>query len=1233
MSIETRSNSALLKRAEQLKRWQESDTCRRSGEHRSTIKAKVQFTDGCVFLAACAASDKEEVRRLLARGADIDTANVDGLTALHQACIDDNLEMVEFLVERGADVNRGDNEGWTPLHATASCGFLSIAKYLLEHKCNVAAVNNDGELAIDISESDEMEELLQNEIDTRSIDCDASRVVEECMMFEDATKWVESDKFGDVPHQKTGATSLHVAAAKGYIKVIGLLLECNAPINIQDYDGWTPLHAAAHWSQREAIDLLCKNHADMDIKNYVGQTCFDVADPDVLKFLEDLKRKQASMQKDRPDFRNLANRPSTTTTSSLAHSGGRRRSSITRLSIDDKELRLKKDSSYERDSLRGSSLVSETIQESNKSNAESDSDVGRKNRANLSDNNSLPKITLSKDDSSNKVPGYSPPHPAESDKKKPISSSPSESSDDVHPWRRPVSLRSRPVSSTLNSKKDDSSDSEVPLRRIHSFESDEKFYTRLTELREKIRSNHTSSEAASSSSSSNISNPSSTSNEQTPPYRSTTTTTSTNSSSSYRYLNTTPCSSSSSSTTNFSSLPRTYGYHRNLPSLPECSKYSPTNAGSSGSLIRSSSLRDNSVAYTPVPFRQSTQEDESPPSTSQLNTLNNNNIDNNILNDNNNNNQNNSNNFNNHNNNKNNTRLQRRHQNMSTDDDDVSSSKSHTSSSTETPALISDKKINDFTSPHSRPTTLSVGRSLLWKRYEPDGGNRVKSDSSLANNSLSSKHQPPQSHVRSVVDEKMNSSVPSTKEDDHPSMNDKSTLGSVFKNFFKSFVPPVRDEESETQRKAHAKRVRETRRSTQGVTLEDLKSAEQLVKKKQQQENQIRTSELQQLAAAASGGVGSTATTTVTTSATLVTSGGSSPASTPSSTSSAYDRKPSWRLRSSEGANDRNRFRLEDAGPSETLNALRKSSKIEGKGPPPLPSSDPPPLSSPGSKDGGTSVLSSSITTPTGTQKVIQRRKKPKRRSTGVVHLDIGDLDNEEEGDESETEDEMEAAPSLTLASLEREVNGLQVAAEEDEKLIVLRKDDLNSLLTAKPTLLIGKELNLSGDAKTSSFGGGASGNNPSSSSNNKYLHPNNAHQPTSGYHNKSMEKDSHNGGDIDYKKLWEESQLDNSRLRDELSKSEDTRGRLEGALHSASKPQMSETEKREKRALEKKLSEMEEELKQLQKFKAENERLKSENRALSRVVSKLTSSPAAATSSPSTKSSSALSKSSYGNF
>ena len=82
MAGDNRSSSALFKRAEQLRRWQESETNKQDvvENHRTR---KVNFTDGCVFLAACAAGDKQEVIRLLEKGADIDTANVDGLTALH----------------------------------------------------------------------------------------------------------------------------------------------------------------------------------------------------------------------------------------------------------------------------------------------------------------------------------------------------------------------------------------------------------------------------------------------------------------------------------------------------------------------------------------------------------------------------------------------------------------------------------------------------------------------------------------------------------------------------------------------------------------------------------------------------------------------------------------------------------------------------------------------------------------------------------------------------------------------------------------------------------------------------------------------------------------------------------------------------------------------------------------------------------------------------------------------
>lgn len=82
-NLELRTNSALFKRAEQLKRWEESETNKEPPVPRAATR-RIQFSDGCVFLSACAAGDKEEVVKLIRAGANIDTPNVDGLTALHQ---------------------------------------------------------------------------------------------------------------------------------------------------------------------------------------------------------------------------------------------------------------------------------------------------------------------------------------------------------------------------------------------------------------------------------------------------------------------------------------------------------------------------------------------------------------------------------------------------------------------------------------------------------------------------------------------------------------------------------------------------------------------------------------------------------------------------------------------------------------------------------------------------------------------------------------------------------------------------------------------------------------------------------------------------------------------------------------------------------------------------------------------------------------------------------------------
>merc|ERR1719334_2679523 len=98
--------------------------------------------------------------------------------------------------------------------------------------------------------------------------------------------------------------------------------------------------------------------------------------------------------------------------------------------------------------------------------------------------------------------------------------------------------------------------------------------------------------------------------------------------------------------------------------------------------------------------------------------------------------------------------------------------------------------------------------------------------------------------------------------------------------------------------------------------------------------------------------------------------------------------------------------------------------------------------------------------------------------------------------------------------------------------------------------------------------------------------------------------------GEVDYKKLWEESQAENARLRLDMngirSDLDSTRHQLEAAIQASAKNSVSDTEKREKKVLEKKLAEMEEELKTLDQLKADNQRLRDENGALIRVISKL---------------------------
>ncbi|XP_015506142.1 protein phosphatase 1 regulatory subunit 12B-like isoform X2 [Parus major] len=100
-----------------------------------------------------------------------------------------------------------------------------------------------------------------------------------------------------------------------------------------------------------------------------------------------------------------------------------------------------------------------------------------------------------------------------------------------------------------------------------------------------------------------------------------------------------------------------------------------------------------------------------------------------------------------------------------------------------------------------------------------------------------------------------------------------------------------------------------------------------------------------------------------------------------------------------------------------------------------------------------------------------------------------------------------------------------------------------------------------------------------------------------------------------DYKKLYESALSENQKLKSKLQEAQlelaDIKAKLEKATQqkqekTSDRSSMLEMEKREKRALERKLSEMEEEMKILTELKSDNQRLKDENGALIRVISKL---------------------------
>lgn len=230
------------------------------------------------LIMAVISGRRENIVYLIARKANVNARADGGMSALMYVSQmntfehKDMIEAARLLLDAKAQVNGTSDEGDTPLMLAVRSGVRDLAALLIRRGASVNMKNKRGRTALmdaRVNENAEMMTMLRaaGAVEIPNIDDDLYLAV----VHEDAAAAEKAIRGGASVNNRDYAF-LYLAAQRGLVSLVTMLLDAKADPNLATDSGETALFAAVGRAQVDLSDVLIRRGADVNVANRKGNT-------------------------------------------------------------------------------------------------------------------------------------------------------------------------------------------------------------------------------------------------------------------------------------------------------------------------------------------------------------------------------------------------------------------------------------------------------------------------------------------------------------------------------------------------------------------------------------------------------------------------------------------------------------------------------------------------------------------------------------------------------------------------------------------------------------------------------------------------------------------------------------------------------------------------------------------------------------------------------------------------